>query len=55
MEKQNDLPERFLDYLYAERQAEVDRLQASNRAYLAAQKRIRQLDKEIANLKGGAL
>lgn len=50
-----DLPERFLQYLQEERATEVHRLKQSDAIRVEAQKRIRQLDKEIEAIKGGAI
>lgn len=42
-------------YLQNERAIEVSRKQSADRTYLEASKRIREIDKEIEAIKGGAL
>lgn len=53
--KSDNLADRFLEYLQEERAIEVSRKKDADRTHLDASKRIRELDKEIAIIKGGAL
>lgn len=53
--RSENLAERFLQYLHDERAIEVERKRAADRAHLEASKRIRELDREIETIRGGAL
>lgn len=54
-QRSDDLSERFLEYLHEERAIAMEQKRAADRAYLDASKRLRELDREIATIKGGAM
>lgn len=54
-QRSDDLAERFLEYLHEERAIAMEQKRAADRAYLDASKRLRELEREIATIKGGAM
>lgn len=50
-----DLSLRFLSYLHEERAIALEQKKSADRAYLEASKRLREIDKEIETIKGGAI